>query len=307
MNELQNVNQLTSEILFYKNQAAQNFLEIGRRLNQVKAMIPHGEWGEYLNSKVNFSQNTANKLMRCANEFTNCSATNNLSMAKMFELLALPAENREDFMQKNNVEELAQKKLREQIKKYKKELNEAKEVNDSLRADCKEFKRVADDIQKKLEKERGTCQTYAEDRIALKRQNEELAQKNNDLQDEVHSANYMYKDQKAYADKITKEVKELKQKLEQHPEGKETIVIQDDPKTLARIKELEQEKVFIMYDAKLNHLRQELLNGLKTFFDTLDFLIDNNKTMAKNHLTMIDNSLQNYQDHLTKAKEKLND
>lgn len=311
MNELQNVNQLTSEILFYKNQAAQNFLEIGKRLNQVKAMIPEGEWVNYLNDKVSFSRQTANKLMRCANEFSHDASTRHLPLGKMFELLALPAENREEFMQKNNVEELAQKRLREKIKKYKKELAEAHDVNDSLRSERNEFKRAADDIQKKLERERNTLLEYTESRIELKRENEKLAEENQDLKNDIANANYMYQSQGEYTAKLKQEIEDLKQELKQAPEGKETIVVQDNPKTLAKIKELEekleQEKLFMMYDAKLNHKREEILNGLENFFNALEFYVRENKKMAQNHITLIDNLMKNYNDKIQQVKERLHD
>lgn len=311
MNELQNVNQLTSEILFYKNQAAQNFLEIGKRLNQVKTMIPEGEWVSYLNYKVSFSRQTANKLMRCANEFSHDATSRHLPLSKMFELLALPAENREEFTQNNNIEELTIKKLREKIKQYKKDLTEAKDVNDSLRSERNEFKCAVDDIQKKLERERNTLQEYNENRIELKQKNAKLFEENQDLKNDIANANYMYQSQGEYTAKLKQEIEDLKQELKQAPEGKETIVVQDNPKTLAKIKELEekleQEKLFMMYDAALNHSRQEITQELKTFFDKLDFFINSDKELAKNHLSMIENLMLNYQDHLNKAKERLHD
>lgn len=309
MNELQNVNQLTTEILFYKNQAAQNFLEIGKRLNQVKAMIPEGEWVKYLQDKVSFSRQTANKLMRCANEFGDDASTRQIPMSKMFELLALPAENRGDFMQKNNVEELAQKKLREQIKKYKKELAEAKEVNDSLRSERNEFKQAATDIQKHLEDTRRNLQTYAEDRIKLKELNKQLEADKQELKNELDDTHYLYDSQGEYTRQLKAEIAQLKQELTKVPEGKETIVIQDNPKTLEKLKELEeklkQEKIFMGYEAILTHERQILSEILEKHFTKLDFLAKQNKRMAKKQLTMIDEIIQNYQTHINKVEEQL--
>lgn len=74
-----NLEQLTAEILVFKQQTAVNIIEIGRRLIQVKEILPHGEWGKWLEERVEFSQWTANKFMRAANEFSNCGAFNNLT------------------------------------------------------------------------------------------------------------------------------------------------------------------------------------------------------------------------------------
>jgi hypothetical protein len=41
--QTQEVKRLTMEILFFKQQAAADIFEIGKRLIQVKETIPHGE------------------------------------------------------------------------------------------------------------------------------------------------------------------------------------------------------------------------------------------------------------------------
>ena len=62
------VEQVTLEIQTLHKQAEQMVLgyaiEIGRRLVEVKAMLPHGAWGDYLKNKVNYSRSTANNFMR---------------------------------------------------------------------------------------------------------------------------------------------------------------------------------------------------------------------------------------------------
>ena len=44
-------------------------IEIGRRLTEAKAMLPHGQWGDYLKIQVSYSQSTANNLMRIFREY----------------------------------------------------------------------------------------------------------------------------------------------------------------------------------------------------------------------------------------------
>ena len=38
-------------------------IEIGRRLEEAKAMLPHGEWGAWLKKELDFSQSTAQNFM----------------------------------------------------------------------------------------------------------------------------------------------------------------------------------------------------------------------------------------------------
>lgn len=106
------INLITTEICIIKEQTQRMILEsaieIGRRLTEAKAMVPHGEWGDYLRDKVDFSQSTANNMMRIFEEYgdrqlsffgdvANSQTLGNLTYTKALALLALPREERESF------------------------------------------------------------------------------------------------------------------------------------------------------------------------------------------------------------------
>lgn len=67
------VETVTLEIRTLQRQAQQIMLsyavEIGRRLEEVKAILPHGQWGDYLKNEVDYSQSTANNFMRIYREY----------------------------------------------------------------------------------------------------------------------------------------------------------------------------------------------------------------------------------------------
>jgi len=46
-----------------------NAIEIGKRLKEDKALLPHGEWGKWLVESASYSQRTANKLMQLFKEY----------------------------------------------------------------------------------------------------------------------------------------------------------------------------------------------------------------------------------------------
>ena len=100
------VDVLTTEILILKHQTENNLIEIGRRLIAVKESLPHGEWGNWLIEKVDFTVRTAQRLMKVANEFTNTTTLSDLSKSKVFALLELPREDREEFVNSNPVEDM---------------------------------------------------------------------------------------------------------------------------------------------------------------------------------------------------------
>lgn len=103
-NALQNMDQrpievITAEIRFYKDQAARNLIEIGRRLNEAKAQLNHGDWLPWLNDKVEFSERTAQNLMRIAREYTNTQLVSDLGLQKAILMIGMGTEEeREAFV-----------------------------------------------------------------------------------------------------------------------------------------------------------------------------------------------------------------
>ena len=111
--------QIESEILSLRNQAAQNLIKIGLKLIDAKKMISHGEWGEWLNDKVGFSQRTASNLMRIAKELGNSQAISDLEATKIYMLMELPVEDREDFVKQNNLKNMSTREMKNVLKQYK--------------------------------------------------------------------------------------------------------------------------------------------------------------------------------------------
>ena len=149
------VETVTLEIQTLQHQAQQMLLgyaiEIGRRLVEVKAMLPHGQWGEYIKQKVDYSQSTANNLMRIFEEYgapqqsmfgpeANSQALGNLSYTKALQLLAIPAEEREAFVEENHVEDMSTRELDKAIR----ERNEARAAAEHAAADQRAAEQARD-------------------------------------------------------------------------------------------------------------------------------------------------------------------
>ena len=83
--------EIESNILRLNNQAAESIIQLGYELNRAKEKVPHGEWGEWLKNRVNFSQRTANLYMKIAKEFgSNSQSISNLEVTKLGLLLDVP-------------------------------------------------------------------------------------------------------------------------------------------------------------------------------------------------------------------------
>lgn len=124
--ELTTLDQITAEIVLLKQQTAMNIIEIGKRLLQAKEQLPHGQWGAWLQEQVEFSHATANRFMQIATEYSaNSSALRNLNPTKVYALLELPGQEREDFIQAEHlvpsgeiktVDEMTTRELQQAIK-----------------------------------------------------------------------------------------------------------------------------------------------------------------------------------------------
>lgn len=122
--------QLAVEIITFDRQAkitaVSCAIEIGERLLEAKDLVPHGEWGKWLKENVNYSQSTANNLMRLYKEYgnnqgslfttvTNSQAIMNLDVSKALALTVLPPEEREEFVAERDVEQMSTRDLKEAL------------------------------------------------------------------------------------------------------------------------------------------------------------------------------------------------
>ena len=130
------IEMVTSDIHYAQRQGARqllsNLIEIGRLLVEAKSMMPHGEWGKYLEERVNYSQSTANNYMKLYqeygdnqesffNSFSNSQVFGNLTYTQAIALLALPAEERQEFAEQNDVESMSTRQLEQAIRERNEE------------------------------------------------------------------------------------------------------------------------------------------------------------------------------------------
>lgn len=123
---------ITDEILDAKRTGGEAILTIGRCLIEAKDMLPHGEWLPWLNERVEFSERTARRFMKLYRECSNRPALADLGASKALALLALPPEEREQFMEDHNVIDMSARQLEQAIK----ERDEARKAAEAAKADA---------------------------------------------------------------------------------------------------------------------------------------------------------------------------
>lgn len=146
---------VTAEIKFLDAQAGRlvmgHALEIGRRLTEAKELVPYGGWGDYLEKELNYSQSTANKLMKVFQEFgasqmglfgpeVESESFTNLTYSKALALLSVPREEREEFLREVDAEHLSTRELKEAIR----ERDEARKALEETREELHETSEMLD-------------------------------------------------------------------------------------------------------------------------------------------------------------------
>lgn len=249
---LRNTDTIATEINSIKEQTMRivisNSIEIGRRLCEAKELVEHGEWGKWLEEKVNYSKSTANNLMNIFKEYgsdqLNLLGDNvknktyeKLTYSQAVQLLGIPSEEREDFIKKNEIENmtsrelkkaiqdlrkaneekaLAEKKMKELENKSKEEIEKIKKKEEEAREKSLELDKMLKEAKEQLEKE-------TESEQELNRLNDMLAEKEAKIKElEERPIEVTYSE--------TKQEEELKEKIQALEEEKALLQKRIDTK-----------------------------------------------------------------------------
>ena len=98
-------------------------IEIGKRLKEAKSLVPYGGWGDWLKDNLDYSDRTAQNLMKLAEESEKAGFKPllDLSYTQAVQLIGLPAVDREEFLAENDVEDMSTRELQERIRAFEEE------------------------------------------------------------------------------------------------------------------------------------------------------------------------------------------
>lgn len=177
-------------------------MEIGRRLIEAKALLSHGEWGKWLQDSVDYSQSTANNLMQLYREYgTDVSkfpTLGNLSYTKAIALLGVPAEEREEFAETNDIESKSAREIQRLIKERDKALEENKELNSRLATTKETVTQIA-----------AECDTLREEKAILQSDVRNTTQVLKDTQDTVRTLQDALEEERSRAKSDVERLTEL--------------------------------------------------------------------------------------------------
>lgn len=148
-------------------------IEIGRRLCEAKAALSHGQWGEWLENEVNFSQSSANNYMKVYERYgseqlnlfgdTKSETLGNLPYTKALKLLAVPEDEVEEFLEENDVEHMSTRELEQAIRE-----------RDEARADLQKEREAGVALAIKADRLRETAEEAREEAERLREQIQQL-------------------------------------------------------------------------------------------------------------------------------------
>jgi len=168
MEIVRDYNVIATEINIIKAQTNKILLssavEIGKRLKEAKQLVGHGNWENWLETKVSYSQRTAQNLMRIYEEYgqnllenQNRNQLADLGYTQAIAMLKLNSDERENFLEDNDVTGMSTRELEQAIAEkiaIEEEKKKIIEAMDKMAADNENLKRQiveTDELQKKLD------------------------------------------------------------------------------------------------------------------------------------------------------------
>lgn len=208
---------LAAEINTIKEQTRATVLsgaiEIGRRLLEAKELVPHGQWGAWLEENVDYSERTAQNLMRVFEEYgkkPNPQALADLSYTKAVQLLGLPKELRDELMEGADVEGMSTRELADEVQRLRDEDARKQLTIDGLTANQPNV----DAMREALEVEKGRAKVALEAMDALR---EELSKKTTAdaaLEQRARDAEQKAKDAVARANELAAQLQEAQDNVQ---------------------------------------------------------------------------------------------
>lgn len=213
------IQDVTRDIRIQTGQFLRTAIEIGRLLFEAKAMVEPGGWSRYIEEELPFSHSWANNYMKLYKEygsdqtslFGDSQAFMNLRPTQALELLALPAGEREAFVQENDVADMSTRQLRQAIKDLEDTKKELEETDGALEAETER--------REALEHELGEAKESAQTAL----HEAAIAQEN---QRQAETKLRKLEEQLLAAKKAEKEVQEELRKAKENPDIPESVMEQ---------------------------------------------------------------------------------
>lgn len=259
-----------------------NSIEIGRRLTEAKLIVPHGEWGKWLEEKVDYSKTTANNLMNIFNEYgaaqmdllgsnINDTVFANITYTQAVELLLIKdPEERKEFVENNDMENMSTRELKKAI------------------ADLKKSEKEKEEYKNKYEKLKNKAE---EDQKTLVQAVEKAAEHGNEMEIEKNKLLEEMNNNSKIVEEAASKIKEYEKKIKELEERPTDVITGIDEEQMKQIEEKHKKEI-----EKLLSEKEKAESKLKE----IQFKQNDSKVKFKIHF---DSLVKNFEDILNDINE----
>ena len=197
-----------------------NYIEVGRRLEEAKSQLAHGQWGDWL-KKMEISQSTANNFMRIFREYgadqqslfggvAKSQTFGSLTYSKAVLMLAIPEEEREQFMKENDVSAMSTRELKAAIKARDEAEEKAAAAEDEARGLRQETDRLREELEGQAQVYKAKLTSAEIEAKQAREAQEKAAAKAQRLQEALSEANTSAQAAEAEHARMLQELEELR-------------------------------------------------------------------------------------------------
>ena len=216
--ENKSTEQLTAEVNVRYHQAeglasmsAMMLADAGRRLIEIKARIPHGQFETWCADNLEFSKSKAEKMMKLAERvadenslFSKTETFTDIGISRVWALLAAPEEVAAEVIETNDVESMTVRELKAELARVKEEKEAAERKAEMIDHNNDDIRKELASMQRKLS-ETVSEKEFAEMQAAAQAQKEDLTK-------ELSEAKAEAADIQAKLDKAKEDLKKQKAK-----------------------------------------------------------------------------------------------
>ena len=185
--ENKSTEQLTAEVNVRYRQAEQlagmsamMLADAGRRLIEIKARIPHGQFETWCADNLEFSKSKAEKMMKLAERvadenslFSKTETFTDIGISRVWALLAAPEEVAAEVIETNDVESMTVRELKAELTRVKEEKEAAERKAEMIDHNNDDIRKELASMQRKLS-ETVSEKEFAEMQAAAQAQKEDL-------------------------------------------------------------------------------------------------------------------------------------
>lgn len=119
--EISTIEILAAQARALKTAINVNMWQLARVFVEAKQIVPHGQWGKWLEENAEVSERTAQDMMQAYKRFGGIPQIEGIGKAKLFRMLPLPEGTVEQFLKENDVENMSTRQVEQAVRQAREE------------------------------------------------------------------------------------------------------------------------------------------------------------------------------------------